>query len=46
MISVEEVLKIHNILISKFGGSFGIRDKGLLESAVSRPFTTYDSVDL
>ena len=46
MISVEEVLKIHNILIEKFGGSPGVRDKELLESSVFRPFNTFDSVDL
>lgn len=46
MISIEEVLKIHEILIEKFGGSQGIRDKALLESSVSRPFSTFGSIDL
>jgi death-on-curing protein len=46
MISIEEVLKIHEILIEKFGGTPGVRDKELLESAVFRPFHTFDSIDL
>ena len=46
MISIEEVLKIHEILIERFGGSPGLRDKELLESAIYRPFNTFDSSDL
>ena len=46
MISVKEVEIIHNILIDKFGGSKGIRDIGLLESALARPFATFDKNDL
>ena len=46
MISLKEVEIIHNILIDKFGGSKGIRDLGLLESALARPFATFDKNDL
>lgn len=46
MISIKEVEIIHNILIDRFGGSKGIRDMGLLESALARPFATFDSNDL
>lgn len=46
MISIKEVLYIHDILIEKFGGSPGVRDKDLLESSIFRPFSTFDSVDL
>lgn len=46
MISIKEVEIIHNILIDKFGGSKGIRDIGLLESALARPFATFDRNDL
>ena len=46
MISIKEVEIIHNILIDKFGGSKGIRDVGLLESALARPFATFDGKDL
>jgi death-on-curing protein len=31
MITLEEVESIHEILIDKFGGSKGIRDRGILE---------------
>ena len=46
MISLSEAILIQDILIDKFGGTRGIRDKGLLESALSRPFQTFDSKDL
>jgi death on curing protein len=46
MISISEVILIQDILIERFGGTRGIRDKGLLESAISRPFQTFDSKDL
>jgi death-on-curing protein len=38
--------KIHNILIDKFGGSKGLRDKGSLLAALARPYATFDQVDL
>ena len=41
--SIDEVLTIHRILIDKFGGSHGIRDRGSLESALARPRTGYYS---
>jgi death-on-curing protein len=46
MISIKDVEIIHNILIDKFGGSKGIRDIGLLESALARPFATFDKNEL
>ncbi len=46
MIEVSEVEKIHGILIDRFGGAKGIRDKGILESAIGRPFQTFDGKDL
>lgn len=36
-LTVEQVLKIHARQIERFGGSTGIRDMGLLESAVAQP---------
>lgn len=42
-LSVEEAIAIHDRLIERFGGSPGIRDKGLLESALFRPQTGYYS---
>lgn len=40
-LSVDEVLEIHAALITRFGGSDGIRDTGLLESALYRPQSGY-----
>jgi len=42
-LSLEEVLEIHAALIERFGGANGIRDTGLLESALYRPRTGYYS---
>lgn len=38
-LSLDEAIAIHERLIEKFGGTPGIRDKGLLESALFRPQT-------
>lgn len=46
MIDIKTVENIHNILIDKFGGSKGIRDIGLLKSALARPYATFDQKDL
>ena len=46
MIELQDVLNIHNILIDKFGGSKGVRDHGSLESAINRPFATFEKDDL
>jgi death on curing protein len=40
-ITVDEALRIHEVLIQKFGGAHGVRDMGLLESALLRPQTGY-----
>ena len=36
-LSVSEILRLHEIQIRTYGGQPGIRDEGLLESAVMRP---------
>lgn len=46
MIEIKEVEEIHDILIEKFGGTKGIRDMGALESAINRPYQTFDGKDL
>ncbi len=46
MIDINEVLKIHQLLIEHFGGTTGVRDNNLLESALSRPIATFDGKDL
>lgn len=39
MISREEVIKIHHILIKRYGGLQGIRDIGMLDSALKKPYS-------
>ena len=46
MIKTELVINIHELLIEKFGGVQGIRDLKSLESAISRPFMTFEEEDL
>lgn len=40
-LTVEDVVGIHAMQISRFGGGAGIRDKGLLESAVAAPQASF-----
>jgi len=40
-LTLDEVLAIHEASIERFGGSAGVRDHGLLESALYRPQTGY-----
>ena len=40
-LTLDEVLAIHDRLIEAFGGAEGVRDLGLLESALYRPQTGY-----
>ena len=41
-LSVQHIIMLHDVLIKETGGATGLRDEGLLESAVSTPFTTFD----
>jgi death-on-curing protein len=45
-LTVSEVLLLHARLIQLTGGSGGVRDLGLLESAVARPMASFDGGDL
>jgi death-on-curing protein len=45
-LSVEQLRQIHQALISKFGGSEGLRDLGGLEAAAARPAMTFGGEDL
>jgi len=36
-LSIDEVLVAHERQLAQFGGAAGLRDRGMLESAVSRP---------
>ena len=40
-LSLDEVLEIQTVLIERFGGPQGVRDLGLLESALYRPRSGY-----
>lgn len=40
-LTLDEVLRIHELLIDAFGGAKGVRDLGLIESALLRPQTGY-----
>ena len=42
----EQVVSIHSSLIKASGGTDGVRDEGLLESALESPFQTFDEHDL
>ena len=41
MIELEHTLLVHEILIENFGGTKGVKDLKSLESALSRPFSTF-----
>lgn len=40
-ITLDEALRIHEALIAEFGGASGVRDMGLLDSALVRPQMGY-----
>lgn len=46
MIGRGEALFYHDELIRRFGGSHGVRDEGILDASLNRPFATFDGVDL
>ena len=45
-VNFEEVLLFHRKIIAHTGGSSGIRDKGLIESALNRGLATFDGAEL
>ena len=46
MIDIQQVIHHHNLLIDAFGGSYGVRDRDLLESSLAIPFVTFDQQEL
>ena len=46
VISIDNIILFHEKLIRETGGSSGIRDLGLIESALNRALITYDGEDL
>lgn len=45
-LTVAQVLFIHDRMVKLFGGSHGVRDLGLVESAVARPQSSFGGEDL
>ena len=45
-LTLGEVVELHRRLLAQSGGSAGIRDIGLLESALAQPRATFDGNDL
>ena len=45
-LSKEQILMLHSALIEEFGGSEGVRDFNLLESALESPFQSFNGEDL
>lgn len=44
--SQEKALFLHELLIEETGGSAGVRDYGLLDSALESAYATFDGADL
>jgi death-on-curing protein len=45
-LTLSEVLYLHDQLINQSGGTVGLRDIGLLESAIAQPRVTFAGIDL
>ena len=46
ILNLDQILVMHAKQIKEFGGDEGLRDMGLLESALAMPFQTFDGIDL
>ena len=46
ILTVDEIIMLHSKLIAATGGSYGLRDYGLLESAVMNCYQTFDGEEL
>ena len=46
LLSKEQILMLHKHLIKNTGGSEGIRDEGMLDSALSNPFQSFGGTEL
>ena len=45
-LSKSQILLLHEQLIAATGGSSGLRDEGMLDSALNAPFQTFDGKDV
>jgi death-on-curing protein len=41
-LDVDDVLELHGSQLARYGGADGVRDRGLLESALAQPQATFD----
>ena len=45
-LTVQHVKRLHTLLLQETGGLDGVRDEGLLDSAVNSPFQTFNNLPL
>lgn len=45
MLSKEQIIWLHRELIKETGGTDGLRDEGLLDSALNAPFVSFEDTD-
>ena len=45
-LTLKEVLELHRLLLEQTGGLAGVRDLGLLESAVAQPLMSFGGQEL
>ena len=46
MLTKQQILLLHTQLIRQSGGTDGVRDEGMLDSAISQPLQTFDNMEL
>ena len=42
----DQIIMLHDALINEFGGIHGLRDEGMLDSALNAPFQSYGELEL
>lgn len=46
ILDIRQVLALHRFLVKEFGGMEGVRDMGLLEAAIHRPYAVFGGQEL
>lgn len=46
VLTKSQILSMHKMLIKETGGLYGVRDEGLLDSAINSPFQRFNNQDL
>ncbi len=46
VLTKEQIIRLHAELVAETGGSGGIRDEGMLVSALQAPFQSFDGMDI